>query len=127
MKSQPPRARPGDYVTNDQIAFYADPNHAPCKGIGFTFRNEPCDCARERFLDANIFNVWPDPERDALRWGSAPPALQMGGMNDFVQLVQAEMKDTDMKIKEAETGTEAFKKAWKNAKATRLWNVREPK
>jgi hypothetical protein len=69
-KGKPPR--PGDYVSNDEIASYHLPGHAGCwkgwiKGV------ELCDCARERFLGEHMFRIWPDAERDALRWGPNPP------------------------------------------------------
>lgn len=120
------RVRAGDYVKDHEIAAYANPDHRECRGTGL-LPSGVCDCARERFLDANLFNIWPDPERDALRWGPTQPLQMGGGLDDFVKDVKKEMREKDRAIFEAETGTKAFKSAWKNAKAAWSWNVRGKK
>lgn len=102
MKRKLPR--PGELVTNEDVASYALAAHKPCNGTGFTRLDleQLCDCARERFLDMNIFRIWPDTEFDALRWGPNPPsadelreaARRSGGeMTQFTQLVTEDMKN----------------------------------
>lgn len=96
-KRRPPR--PGELVSNEDVASYALPAHKPCNGTGFTRRDkqELCDCARARFLDINIFRIWPDETLDALRWGPNPPTAdelreagrrQGGAMLQFEKLVK---------------------------------------
>lgn len=69
------RIRPGDAVTNKQVASYALPGHKDCNGSGFVRRDLEilCDCARARFLDQNMFRIFPDADGDRLIWGPNPP------------------------------------------------------
>jgi hypothetical protein len=71
------KPRPGEFVSLKDIASYALPAHAECGGRGyigtFLVDEKLCDCARVRFLDANMFRIFPDEEADGLRWGPNPP------------------------------------------------------
>lgn len=109
MARRPPR--PGDLVSVEDVASYHLPGHAACHK-GLVRGTELCDCARARFLDANIFRVWPDAHQDALRWGPNPPSAselaevarrQFDGWLKFQQAVKPDK--TDKLIKDIESNS----------------------